>query len=103
MVGADALAFDYLEASRAAGRPVIVVGNLPYQISSALVLALVAAGARGGVARAIVMVQREMAQRIVAPPGQPHLRPADRRASRSTPRPASCSTCALDRFTRRPP
>jgi len=69
VVGADALAFDYLEASRAAGRPVIVVGNLPYQISSALVLALVAAGARGGVARAIVMVQREMAQRIVAPPG----------------------------------
>ena len=69
VVGADALAFDYLEASHAAGRPVIVVGNLPYQISSALVLALVAAGARGGVARAIVMVQREMAQRIVAPPG----------------------------------
>jgi len=69
VVGADALAFAYLEASRAAGRPVIVVGNLSYQISSALVLALVAAGARGGVARAIVMVQREMAQRIVAPPG----------------------------------
>ena len=69
VVGADALAFDYLAASRAAGRPVVVVGNLPYQISSALVLALVAAGARGGVARAVVMVQREMAQRIVAPPG----------------------------------
>ena len=47
----------------------IVVGNLPYQISSALVLALVAAGARGDVARAVVMVQREMAQRLVAPPG----------------------------------
>ena len=69
VVGADALTFDYAAASRAAGRPVVVVGNLPYQISSALVLALVAAGARGGVARAIVMVQREMAQRIVAPPG----------------------------------
>ena len=69
VVAADALAFDYAAASRAAGRAVIVVGNLPYQISSALVLALVEAGARGGVARAIVMVQREMAQRIVAPPG----------------------------------
>jgi 16S rRNA (adenine1518-N6/adenine1519-N6)-dimethyltransferase len=33
------------------------------------VLALVDAGARGAVARAVVMVQREMAQRIVAPPG----------------------------------
>jgi 16S rRNA (adenine1518-N6/adenine1519-N6)-dimethyltransferase len=69
VVAADALAFDYAAASRDAGRAVIVVGNLPYQISSALVLALVDAGTRGGVARAIVMVQREMAQRIVAPPG----------------------------------
>jgi len=69
VVAADALAFDYVAVSRAAGRPVIVVGNLPYQISSALVLALVDAGARGGVARAVVMLQREMAQRIVAPPG----------------------------------
>jgi len=69
VVAADALAFDYAAASRDAGRAVVVVGNLPYQISSALVLALVDAGTRGGVARAIVMVQREMAQRIVAPPG----------------------------------
>src|SRR6478752_4629244 len=51
VVAADALAFDYAAASHAAGRP------------------LLAAGARGAVARAIVMVQREMAQRIVAPPG----------------------------------
>ena len=69
VIAADALAFDYPAAGRAAGRPLLVVGNLPYQISSALVLALVEAGARGAVARAIVMVQREMAQRIVAPPG----------------------------------
>ena len=69
IVDADALAFDYTAARREAGRPLVVVGNLPYQISSALVLALVDAGARGDVARAVVMVQREMAQRIVAPPG----------------------------------
>jgi 16S rRNA (adenine1518-N6/adenine1519-N6)-dimethyltransferase len=69
VVAADALAFDYAAVSRDAGRAVLVVGNLPYQISSALVLALVEAGRSGGVARAIVMVQREMAQRIVAPPG----------------------------------
>ncbi|HMC93569.1 MAG TPA: 16S rRNA (adenine(1518)-N(6)/adenine(1519)-N(6))-dimethyltransferase RsmA, partial [Polyangia bacterium] len=66
---ADAAHFDFAAAARAAGRPVIVVGNLPYQIASALVLALVEAGRGGAVARAIVMVQREMAQRIVAPPG----------------------------------
>ena len=64
---ADAAAFDFAAASRAAGRPLVVVGNLPYQIASALVIALVEAG--GAVARAIVMVQREFAQRVVAPPG----------------------------------
>jgi 16S rRNA (adenine1518-N6/adenine1519-N6)-dimethyltransferase len=69
IVDADALVFDYVAASRAAARPLLVVGNLPYQISSTLVLALVEAGASGAVARAVVMVQREMAQRIVAPPG----------------------------------
>ena len=69
VMNADALAFDYAAARAAAGRPVVVVGNLPYQIASALILSLVEAGARGDVARAVVMVQREMAQRIVAPPG----------------------------------
>jgi 16S rRNA (adenine1518-N6/adenine1519-N6)-dimethyltransferase len=69
VVRADALAFDFDAAARAAGRPLVVVGNLPYQIASALVLALVEAGARGAIARAVVMVQREMAQRLVAPPG----------------------------------
>ena len=69
VVAADALAFDFDGAARAAGRPLVVVGNLPYQIASALVLALVEAGARGAIARAVVMVQREMAQRLVAPPG----------------------------------
>ena len=52
-----------------AGRPLVVVGNLPYQIASSLLLAMVEAGASGAVRRAIVMVQREMAQRVVAPPG----------------------------------
>jgi len=67
IVDADALAFDYTAARREAGRPLVVVGNLPYQIASALIVTLVRAG--GAVARAIVMVQRELAQRIVAPPG----------------------------------
>ena len=69
VIRADALAFDFDAAAREAGRPLIVVGNLPYQIASALVLALVEAGARGALTRAVVMVQREMAQRLVAPPG----------------------------------
>lgn len=66
---ADAVAFDFVAVARAAGRPLIVVGNLPYQISSALVLALIDAGRAGAVTRAVVMIQREMAKRITAPPG----------------------------------
>jgi 16S rRNA (adenine1518-N6/adenine1519-N6)-dimethyltransferase len=69
VVAADAARFDFGAVARDAGRPVIVVGNLPYQIASALLLALLEAGRAGAVARAIVMVQREMAKRIVAPPG----------------------------------
>jgi 16S rRNA (adenine1518-N6/adenine1519-N6)-dimethyltransferase len=65
---ADAATFDFAAASRDAGRPLVVVGNLPYQISSALLVAIVSAGA-SSIARAVVMVQRELAQRVVAPPG----------------------------------
>src|SRR5215510_1118511 len=39
IVAEDAARFDFHAASQAAGRPVIVVGNLPYQIASALTLA----------------------------------------------------------------
>jgi 16S rRNA (adenine1518-N6/adenine1519-N6)-dimethyltransferase len=67
VVAADAARFDLAAASREAGRPLIVVGNLPYQISSALLLAIVEAGP--SVARAVVMIQRELAERVVAAPG----------------------------------
>jgi 16S rRNA (adenine1518-N6/adenine1519-N6)-dimethyltransferase len=67
IVAEDAARFDFAAARATAGRPLIVVGNLPYQIASALTLSLVRA--RDAIARAVVMVQREMAARIVAAPG----------------------------------
>jgi len=66
---ADAAHFDFAAEAQRAGRPLVVVGNLPYQIASALILALLEAGRAGAVARAVVMIQREMAKRITAPPG----------------------------------
>jgi 16S rRNA (adenine1518-N6/adenine1519-N6)-dimethyltransferase len=63
----DALSLDFASMSRAAGRPLVVVGNLPYQIGSEMLLTVSRAGA--AVARAILMVQREFAQRVVAPSG----------------------------------
>lgn len=65
--GEDAIHFDFVAAARAAGRPLLVVGNLPYQITSPLLFAMVDAGA--AIRRAVVMVQREFAERVVAPPG----------------------------------
>jgi len=44
-----------------------VVGNLPYYITSPILLGLIEA--RAHVARAVVMVQKEVADRLVAPPG----------------------------------
>lgn len=69
LVAADATHFDFGAAGRTAGRPLVIAGNLPYQIASALVLGVVEGMRAGAIARAVVMVQREMAQRIVAPPG----------------------------------
>ncbi len=66
---ADAAHFDFVAEARQAGRPLVVVGNLPYQIASALIVALLQAGRAGAIARAVIMIQREMAKRITAPPG----------------------------------
>jgi 16S rRNA (adenine1518-N6/adenine1519-N6)-dimethyltransferase len=46
-----------------------VVGNLPYYITSDILLLLFAAARKGTVQRAVVMMQREVAERIAAPPG----------------------------------
>jgi 16S rRNA (adenine1518-N6/adenine1519-N6)-dimethyltransferase len=70
VVAGDALGFDLRAAARAAGRPLVVVGNLPYQITSPLVFRIIEAAGRGEtVGRAIVMVQREVADRMAAPAG----------------------------------
>ncbi len=67
IVAGDAMTFDLESAARAAGRPLVVLGNLPYQITTPLLFRIVAAG--DAIARAVLMVQREVAERIVANPG----------------------------------
>ncbi len=46
-----------------------LVGNLPYYITSPILLRLFAAGARGLLGRAVIMMQREVADRLAASPG----------------------------------
>ena len=47
--------------------PLVVIGNLPYNISSQVLVKLIPA--RGSVDRAILMFQKELARRITASPG----------------------------------
>lgn len=68
----DVLHFDFAAASAAAAQRLLVVGNLPYYITSQILLKLAASHAapHGAVLdRAILMVQREVADRITAQPG----------------------------------
>jgi 16S rRNA (adenine1518-N6/adenine1519-N6)-dimethyltransferase len=64
---ADILALDITALAQERGRPLAVVGNLPYYITSDILLHLVAHHA--AIDRAVLMVQREVAERVTAAPG----------------------------------
>jgi 16S rRNA (adenine1518-N6/adenine1519-N6)-dimethyltransferase len=51
------------------GETADVIGNLPYYITSDILLQLFAAGSAGLIARAVLMMQREVADRVSAAPG----------------------------------
>ncbi|HEX3758378.1 MAG TPA: 16S rRNA (adenine(1518)-N(6)/adenine(1519)-N(6))-dimethyltransferase RsmA [Kofleriaceae bacterium] len=63
----DALRYDLKMAARWRGDPIAVCGNLPYHIAAPLLFRIV--DARAVVRCAVVMIQKEMADRIVAAPG----------------------------------
>ncbi len=66
IIEADAARLDYAELARARGGPLAVAGNLPYQLSSRILVSL--ADAWPNVERAVVLLQREVAERLTAPP-----------------------------------
>jgi 16S rRNA (adenine1518-N6/adenine1519-N6)-dimethyltransferase len=51
------------------GETADAIGNLPYYITSDILLKLFAAGSAGLLSRAVVMMQREVADRVAASPG----------------------------------
>src|ERR1700728_1030096 len=63
----DILACDLTELATQRGVQLQVIGNLPYYISSPILMHLFAHSAV--IERAVLMAQREVAERIVAPPG----------------------------------
>ena len=76
IVEQDVLTFDLVAASRQAGQPLLIVGNLPYYITSPILMHLAHAAhfpadpaARPVLDAAVLMVQREVADRVTALPG----------------------------------
>jgi 16S rRNA (adenine1518-N6/adenine1519-N6)-dimethyltransferase len=63
----DVLRFDFFKAAEEAGERLLVVGNLPYYITSPILLRLAAQA--NALDRAVLMVQREVADRVTAHPG----------------------------------
>ncbi len=62
----NALELHYDALFKQAGKPLVVVGNLPYQIASRLIFGMI--DARATCARMVIMLQKEMADRVLAAP-----------------------------------
>ena len=67
LVHQDILTLDIREVFGHGQARGVVIGNLPYNISSQIIVQLIAA--RACLQRALLMLQKEMAQRLIAPPG----------------------------------
>ena len=67
VVHQDVLAFDFAAAAAEAGHRLAVIGNLPYYITSPILLHL--AESHAALDRAVLMMQREVADRVAAEPG----------------------------------
>jgi 16S rRNA (adenine1518-N6/adenine1519-N6)-dimethyltransferase len=67
IVEQSVLDFDFAAASETAGQRLLVVGNLPYYITSPILMKL--AENHLHLERAVLMVQREVADRLAAEPG----------------------------------
>ena len=63
----DARAWDWSSLARPAGGGALVVGNLPYSVGTNILVAL--ARAPQAIDRIVVMLQREVAERVAAAPG----------------------------------
>jgi 16S rRNA (adenine1518-N6/adenine1519-N6)-dimethyltransferase len=63
----DAMRYDLQMVGKWRGDKIIVCGNLPYHIASQLMFRVIAA--RDVIKHCVVMIQKEMADRIVAAPG----------------------------------
>ena len=64
---ADARGWSYAGLTASAGGRVLILGNLPYSVGKPILMSLI--GARRAIQEMALMLQREVAERIAAPPG----------------------------------
>ena len=69
VINQDVLVYDFASALGTSGDALTVVGNIPYNISSQIVFRLIRF--REHIRAAVLMFQRELAERILAHPGTP--------------------------------
>ncbi len=67
LINKDILTVDINEISETENRKIVVLGNLPYNISSQILIALL--NAKQSIDRASLMFQKEVARRLAAGPG----------------------------------
>jgi 16S rRNA (adenine1518-N6/adenine1519-N6)-dimethyltransferase len=66
IIRADALHYDYRELQQLSQAPLIIVGNLPYYLTSPLIFSLIRL--RPLIGRMVLMIQHEVAERVSSPP-----------------------------------
>ncbi len=67
VIEADARRWNYRTLPRSPGGRVVVIGNLPYSVAKPILQSLVEA--RTAIDEMVLMLQREVADRVAAPPG----------------------------------
>ncbi len=67
LIRADILQLDINTLARQHDTRLLVLGNLPYNVSSQIIIRLIRS--RHAVSRAVIMLQKELAQRLMALPG----------------------------------
>jgi len=67
ILDADARGWDYAALAAPAGGRVLVLGNLPYSVGKPILMKLIEA--RAAIHEMALMLQREVAERVAAPPG----------------------------------
>jgi 16S rRNA (adenine1518-N6/adenine1519-N6)-dimethyltransferase len=68
LVHQDILTIDFTSIFGTGSARGVVIGNLPYNLSSQVIVHLIES--RAVIHRAVLMLQKEMAQRLIAPPGK---------------------------------